>query len=242
MTEDTVTMYRQLLQIQELDTRLDQLTHRRDGLPERDRIREADEVLATVDQRIDTQHQVVDERRRAQRRIEDELAVQERRAGQIDAKLYGGTVSAARELQDLQDELTTVRRHISGIEDSGLEALEALEEAQGALADLEAMRAEVTARREQAETALTAAAAEIDAEADELGAARDGAVVGVPEELLAEYGRLRGALGGIAVAKLVGNRCEGCHLNLSAVEMDRIRHLDPTEEVHCDECGRILVR
>ncbi len=235
-------MYSQLLEVQESDTRLDQLAHRRESLPERRQIAEADQVLATIDGQIAEQTATVDERRHAQRRIEDELATQEARAKQIDTTLYGGTVSAARELQDLQSEAETVQRHISSIEDDGLVALEQLEAAQARLAELHDMRNQVVARREEAETALTVAAAEIDAEVDEVRSARAAAVAGVPDDAVAEYERLRATLGGVGIARLVGSQCEGCHLNLSAVELDRVRHLDPETPVHCEECGRLLVR
>lgn len=237
-----MTVFEQLLEVQESDTRLDQLAHRRDGLAERTQVAEADQVLATVDTQIAAQSATVDERRHAQRRVEDELATQENRAAQIESKLYGGTVSAARELQDLQAELETVRRHISRIEDDGLEALEGVEEAQARLGELEAMREAIVSRREQAATALTVAEAEIDAEADQVRTERAAAVGGVPDDVLAEYERLRTRLGGVGIARLVNGRCEGCHLNLSAVELDRVRRLDPDETAHCEECGRLLVR
>jgi predicted nucleic acid-binding Zn-ribbon protein len=64
----------------------------------------------------------------------------------------------------------------------------------------------------------------------------------VPAELLAEYERLRKALGGIGVARLNGNRCEGCHLTLSAMDVDRIRHEPDDVLIHCEECGRLLLR
>jgi predicted nucleic acid-binding Zn-ribbon protein len=79
-------------------------------------------------------------------------------------------------------------------------------------------------------------------EVDEVTARRGEASSGVAPELLDEYERLRGLLAGVGVAKLVGNRCEGCHLTLPAMEIDRIRHLPPDEKVYCDECGRLLVR
>lgn len=237
-----MTVYDQLLEVQVCDTHLSQCAHRRSALPERRQIVEADQVLATVDGRITAQAAVVDEARRNQHRIEGELAAQEARAQNIETKLYDGSVTAVKELQDLQNELETVRRHISGIEDTDLEALETYEAAQAALADLETMRSEVLARREQAEMSLTAAATEIDAEAAEVAAARAVAAEGIPADLLAEYDQLRSSLSGIAIARLVGNRCEGCHLNLSAVEADRVRKLDPSEPVHCEECGRLLVR
>ena len=47
---------------------------------------------------------------------------------------------------------------------------------------------------------------------------------------------------GVAVARLVGSHCDGCHLTLPAMELDRIRHLPEGELVTCEQCGRILVR
>jgi predicted nucleic acid-binding Zn-ribbon protein len=44
------------------------------------------------------------------------------------------------------------------------------------------------------------------------------------------------------VARLVGNHCDGCHLTLPSMELDRIRHAPETEVFTCDQCGRILVR
>ena len=104
------------------------------------------------------------------------------------------------------------------------------------------MRDEIRNRREDAEMTLTAAAAEIDGEVAELEVRRSEVRDGVAGDLLDEYERLRSVSEGVAVAKLVGNRCEGCHLTLPAMEIDRIRHLPPDERVHCDECGRLLVR
>jgi uncharacterized protein len=64
----------------------------------------------------------------------------------------------------------------------------------------------------------------------------------VDAELLERYEGLRHDLGGIAVARLVGTNCGGCHLTLSAVELDRIRHQPDDVVVLCEECGRLLVR
>jgi predicted nucleic acid-binding Zn-ribbon protein len=82
----------------------------------------------------------------------------------------------------------------------------------------------------------------IDAELADVVIKRAEAVVGIPADLLAEYESLRGALGGIGVARLSGNRCEGCHLTLSAVDVDRIRRAPDDELAHCTECNRLLVR
>ena len=63
----------------------------------------------------------------------------------------------------------------------------------------------------------------------------------VAPELAASYERLRAKLGGIGAAHLVGGACSGCHLQLPAGELHRLRHATPDSVVYCDQCGRILV-
>ncbi len=98
------------------------------------------------------------------------------------------------------------------------------------------------ARPRASPRALAETEAEIEAELAEVHAQRAEAATGVPDELWPEYDRLRAQLGGVAIARLAGSTCQGCHLALSAVEVDRIRKLGTDETVHCEECGRLLVR
>ena len=44
------------------------------------------------------------------------------------------------------------------------------------------------------------------------------------------------------IGRVIEVASEGCHLALSAMELDRIRHAPPDVVCHCEECGRILVR
>ena len=82
----------------------------------------------------------------------------------------------------------------------------------------------------------------IDADLERVRAERAILAASVAPELLEEYERLRPQSGGIAIARLVGGSCGGCHLGLSAVEIDRIKKLPPEAPAHCEECGRLLAR
>lgn len=230
-----------LLVVQEHDTEADQLRHRLASLPERARL---DEKLAEI-AALEARAAVVGEQRAALgrdlKRLEDEVATVEARRADTDRKLYGGAVNAARELQALQDELASLKRRQDSLEDDELELMEQAEPLDAELATLAADRA---ARDEEA-TALTAALAgaevAVAADLERVLAEREAAVDGIEAALLDEYARLRGQLGGVAIARLVGTNCGGCHLTLSSVEVDRIRRTPAGAMVHCEECGRILV-
>ena len=63
----------------------------------------------------------------------------------------------------------------------------------------------------------------------------------LPPALYERYELLRARLKGTGAARLIGNHCDGCHLELSAGEVERIRATTPDRVATCDQCGRILV-
>ena len=64
----------------------------------------------------------------------------------------------------------------------------------------------------------------------------------LPNELISEYESLRSRPGHVGIAKLVNRTCNGCNLELPAVEVDRIKKISEDSIINCEECGCILVR
>lgn len=237
-----MTRWDTLLTVQEHDTHTDQLVHRSQTLPARAALVEVDGKVAEVDRAIAEVDDRLKDLGRSQQRLEDEIASLRMRAAQADKQLYSGSTNNPRELQALQDDIASIQRRIAKLEDDELEVMEATE-------PVDAERAGLVARRdghdEQAralQVELAEAEAAIEAELAGVREQREIAAKAVPDDLWPEYDRLRASLGGIAIARLVGSTCQGCHLALSAVEIDRIRKLSLDEPVHCEECGRLLVR
>ncbi len=239
--------YELILQIQGLDLAIDQLRHRAASHPERESIAAADAELAAHD----AEAAVVEERRHAierdRKRLEDEVALLRDRRTEIDGKLYGGEVTASKELLALQDEASGLLDRQTALEDDELELMEQLEELSADLGARSESRAVIEARRHEATGRLDEAIAEIDGEIDGLATERTTAASPDPPpsgwgDLLTRYDRLRPQYDGIPVARLVGNRCDGCHIQLSAVAVDQLGKLPEDAVVTCEECGRLLVR
>jgi predicted nucleic acid-binding Zn-ribbon protein len=232
----------QLLVLQEHDTSAEQLRHRRATLPQRDQLAAQQQELAAVEQQmIDVQGRR-DEVARTQKRLEDEVASVEAKVADVHAKLYGGSVTSPRELQALQDDESSLKRHQTNVEDKVIEQMELAVPLDDELARLQARRGELDGLLSATTAGLTEAEAEIDVELDAVLAERAGIAAGLDPAQIDTYEQLRHDLGGIGVARLVGTNCGGCHLTLSAVEIDRIRHAPADELVFCGECGRLLVR
>ncbi len=230
-----------LLEVQAHDTRLDQLHHLHETLPAREQRDGAAQALVDTEAALASQTEQRNELARQQKRVDDEVELLKAKRDGFDKKLYSGTVTNPRELQDLQEEINSLGRRISQLEDDELEIMEQVEPVQERLTELEATAEQRRAVLADAELRLTAAEAEVLADIDAEEALRLSSAGPVAAELLELYGKLRGGRGGIGVARLVGSQCGGCHLTLSAMEVARLHKLPGDEVAHCDECGRILV-
>jgi uncharacterized protein len=230
-----------LLALQDLDTHIDQERHRKAHLPEREEVAQLERLMGQRQEaRAEIATQLADVASR-QDAAERELKATEDRVAQVNTRLYGGTVTASRELQAMAADVEGLRKRASELEDRALNLMEEREPFDTALAQFDGQLGELEARRAEVLVQLAEAETELDADIATLSAQRPKAADAVPQQLLATYERLRARLGGVAVARLIGGRCDGCHLTLPAVELDRIRHESAGTLEYCEQCGRILV-
>jgi len=234
--------YEELLAVQALDTAADQMRHRRAHLPERAELKDRQKELAALEERATARQAERDSIARVEKRLEDEIALVRDKAAQFDKRLYAGTSSSPKELQAIQDEIAALGRRQRVLEDEELEAMEQAEPLDAELVAIAAERVALDGRCTELIAAIAEAETAIDAELEHNASERATAIAPIAEGIVATYEQLRTRMGGVAVARLNGNRCEGCHLTLSAVEVDEIRHSAPDAEVACSECGRLLVR
>ena len=80
---------------------------------------------------------------------------------------------------------------------------------------------------------------EIDAALAEAAGARSAEAALLPTALSDRYETLRTRLKGTGAARLIRSHCDGCHLELSSGEVEKIRALPPGEVATCEQCGRI---
>ena len=233
--------YDTLLQVQEHDTVLDQLRHRIEAMPERAeladvRARQSALVAATAQIQIQ-----VDALTGRQRELEQQIAASAKRRHDIEERMRTGGVTAARDLQAMDHEVGQLVERQRTLEDDELLLMEEEEPL-----DLALVANAATATGLEAEVArlvATVAANEVELRAAmaETEIARADRASGLPEELAERYERLRSHLGGVGAARLVGERCDGCHLTLSSVEVERLHQLPADTFAACPQCDRILV-
>ena len=231
-----------LLDVQDRDLALDQLRHRRQALPERAELAANQATITRIDTALTALRAQLAELERAQKKIEDEVEHVDTKAAAETKKLNSGTITAPREIQALSDEIDSLGRRKRALEDDEIELMEKGEPLSADVERLDAERAAAADAVERLGSSVAEQEQAIDADATKLQAERDAAAADIPGDLLARYEKLRAKLDGVAVARLQGDLCLGCHVSLPAMEVDTIRHSSEGTVVTHEECGRILVR
>ena len=231
-----------LLDVQEHDTTVDQLVHRKASLPERAELADVERRTAALHEERAGIATPLEEIAARETKAEDDIAAAEKRMAEIDTRMTSGAVTASRDLQAMSEEITHLRERISTLEDAGIEALTEREPLDAELARIDAALAELAASAQRLRGAIAEAEVAVDAELERTRSEREVLAAGLPADLAATYEHLRARLGGIGAARLEGPRCTGCHLTLPATEVDRLKREPLDALVFCDQCGRILVR
>ena len=229
-----------LLEVQRHDLEVDRARHRRATLPEAARVTELEAAAQAMDDDITRAAVEVSDLEAEQRKADADVDLVRQRSEKDRVLL--DTINDAKQLSNLQHELESLARRQAELEDVELEVMERLEAAQKSHADLLSQREALAADLADARTARDNALADLADEEQIARAAREAAAQGLPADLLALYDKLRADNGGIGAAALHRGRCEGCRIELTPVDLGRIREAPPTEVIRCEECRRILVR
>ncbi|MFC3806040.1 zinc ribbon domain-containing protein [Terrabacter sp. MAHUQ-38] len=230
-----------LLDLQAIDTRLDQIAHARATLPQTPAVEAVRRELGALETEIVNARTAAGDVQRELTKSDQDVQLVRDRAARNQSRLDAGQ-GTAKDLQALQHELASLARRQAELEDIEIEVMERAESLGARVTELESRRAELVQRLETLEAERDAALAELEAEAVKVGSGRADIVAGVGEDLAALYEKIRASSSGMAAAEIRQRRCGGCRLELNNVDLDRIRRAAQDEVVRCEECRRIMIR
>ena len=229
-----------LLALQDIDTALKAIANRRPRLPELAAQRAAAAAMAAHHSAMADVQRRIGEAESAIEAAEHAASDITTKRARLEAQLK--TVIAPREAEALMSQIATLNGQRSELDDRELEALDAQAEAEGELGALALRSPDLEAALEAAELELQRATGVLAAEETALLEQRPAAVAALSADEVAAYDAARRHHEGVAIARLEGHRCQGCHLDLSAAEMDTVKATPQGSLPECPQCGRFLAR
>ena len=208
-------------------------------MPEAQRLSQLRGQLDELQADLEIAHKQAQEVSREQTRLEGEIQVLEQKTAREEQRLFSGGVSNPKELSSLQAEVAMLKKKRSDLDDALLDVMVQKDDATATEERLEAERADVSREAETLGVTVAELTSEIDAELEEHTTQRSAIAPSLPDDLLELYDQLRSSKGGVGVAALRGDTCEGCHTKLPSREVERLRAEGGLQR--CDNCRRILV-
>lgn len=224
---------RQLFQLQELDTEIEQktksLNQKQNQLGNRD-------VLVITQKRLDVEQQQLSELRHQHRDAEAEVTDILTKISEIEGQLYGGKITSPKELEGLQHEVTTLRARAENLENNTLEIIDRVEEAEKIVIDSNEALKQLETEWQQDQKRLSEEIKQLEKDLTGLKGQRAGLAAQLDTTALDLYERIRQQKNPV-VAKVEQGICRACRISLSASALQRARGGQP---IQCGTCGRIL--
>ena len=168
--------------------------------------------------------------------LEKDVAAVDVRLARFDD--HKAAVKTNQEYTALLHEIATAKQEKDTIEERILVQMEAADDISRTVKAAEATLAKARQEVESIRATLGAEKKALEAELTRIAGARKGKTAGVDARALALYEQLLKGRRGVAVAAMIGNVCNACHVRLRPHVEQQIRRNDSI--IQCDSCQRIL--
>lgn len=226
-----LTLYR----LQQIDSRLSKVITRLAAIQS---TLENNADLKAASQKLDAAKLTLLNAEKVLKNAETESAGQRIKLEMAEASLYSGRIQSPKELQDLEKDIASLKRHLGALEDLQLERMISMEscrvERELAQKEFDAVQGKVISENATLQTEQLT----LQKEADTLSAQRQAVLPAIDSATLSLYDSLRQKRSGQAVSQVIENACDTCGSSLTPGYAQSVR--TSNQLVHCPMCGRIL--
>lgn len=226
-----------LLELQDTDAVIDRLAKRLAEI--KASLHESDQLIAARQARQQAE-QLAAQRRTARKDLELADATVDDKIQHAEKRLYSGAVKNPKELLDLQNDISSLKRQKTKLDEQLFEAMLQLEEAETAQQQRAADFVQIEAAWRHSQSDLITEQAQLEANLATQHHDQAAARAALPAADLALYDQLRRRKAGVAVVELNGQLCGGCGVRVTGSVIQQLSQND--QYARCGNCERILVR
>lgn len=157
---------------------------------------------------------------------------------QSEASLYSGSISNPKELQSIQDEISSLKKRIQELEDDQLTMMMDLEEREKKVGVIKSQISKETEKKKENESALNIERQQNDRLLEKLVSERGLITSQLSSEHMKMYEDLRKRKRNLAITLITEETCSGCGTQLTPAEIQSAK--SPDQLIFCPACGRIL--
>jgi predicted nucleic acid-binding Zn-ribbon protein len=197
------------------------------------------QIIIEVQRQVDSAQQTLTPLQTKARNLELEIQTNSDKIRSTDQQLYSGKVRNPKELQDMQQEIESLKNRNSELEDVLLETMMKVENAEAELTQKQSALQTVTSSIKSDHQHLLDEQKKLQSDVKSLQQKREGALPPITPDSLKTYNALRPRKNNQPIALLINGSCSVCRVEQDMAVIAEVRKgqkLTP-----CSSCGRILV-
>ena len=224
-----------LYQLQKIDSQVNIALSRIDEIKQL--LNEKPELIEAK-QEFDNHTEIFQRSKSDLKTIENEVEIQKSKLQECESRLYGGAVQNPKELQDLENEHSMLKKIISDLEEELLEKMIAHEEIQKSLNTVHEKYKEIETNVLTVQALLISEKGNLENYVNKATQEREAQVDQLNASLIEQYEKLRSEKKGVAVANLVDGACSECGTILSPAQRQATK--SSADLFYCPSCRRII--
>ena len=231
-----MTQAETLYRFQEIEQHI---AHRQKRLNEIAALLSNNQAITAAEKQVGDAQQSLQPLQTKVRNLELEIQSNSEKIRQTDDTLYSGRVRVPKEMQDMQQEILSLKKRNSELEDVLLETMLLVEGAEGVLKNSQISLEDVRSVWEKDHQHLLEEQTQLKSEVTQFRQKREDVLPDIAEESLKLYNTLKPRKNNQPVALLIEESCSACR-----VEQDRnvVAEARKAQKlIVCGSCGRILV-
>lgn len=172
------------------------------------------------------------------RDLDLEMASNQQKAQTSEERLYSGQVKNPKEMQDIQNEVASLKKRNAQLEDQALELLMSVEEAEQTLSDAQTQLEHIQTQSNSQHQGLITEQTNLQATVKQKIGERETVLTRVTAPNQEIYKALRAKKANRPVSLLQGDSCSTCGVEQTMEIVNSARRSENL--VYCENCGRIL--
>jgi len=224
-----------LYRLQQVDSQMDQAQSRLRTIQQ---TLENDETLRAANAHLAAKEEIFRKANALLKQSEVDFEKQRLKLEQTEASLYGGHVHKPKELQDLQKDVASLKKHLETLEERELEAMDAAEKAENEWKQAQAGLEAIQSDRGAQSLDLTKESDALNKEMERLSSERNAVMSDLASQAIGIYDQLRKQRRGVAVTTVSDGSCASCGTTLTQALQQNARSANQLH--YCPTCGRIL--
>jgi hypothetical protein len=225
---------KKLIKLQNIDSEIYDCESQIEVFPEK--IGEIDNIINSKTEKVNNAEEELKKLQVLKNDKETDIKAKEEKIAKHESELY--QIKNNKEYKALQQEIESIKADISLLEEELITLFDDIESAQKTIESEKKFFENEKDKLEKKKSGIKQEEKDLGAKIKDLQSKREQAAVDIPPEILQKYNRILGYRGRTAVAKLNGDSCGGCNMQLPPQVINEVKL--QKNIIQCENCSRIL--